>query len=130
MSDLENTEDELEINWINELSEYIINTIQLYLRYHVMGELKHIRLLLTEQDSPQIILTIGKQEYTVNFNEFKNGTDENNRDDHRECYYRDESVWYEYREFDTSFNLTTAGEGLCHKLKEVFHGVSIDYSIT
>lgn len=120
---------ENDINWIDELYEYITNTIQLFLLYHIKGELKHIRLSLSEKLPPHIYLTIDEQNYFIDFNTFKNGTTKKNRDEHRECYYRNESIWNEYRSFSTCFNITTTGEELCNKLKVAFPLVTIDYII-
>jgi hypothetical protein len=119
-----------DIDWISELSEYIINTIKLYLHYHVKGELKNICITLSEQNSPDIMLTIDKHNYIVDFDEFKDGTNKNNRDAHRECYYQNESVWSEYRSNSNCFDIPTVGEEICNKLKGVFPTISIDYIIT
>ncbi len=119
--------EEYNINWIDELAEYITNTIQLYLRYHVKSELKRIYLLLSVESPPIIILTIDGQDYAIDYQEFKNGTDETNRDDHRECYYRNESIWYEFRSNCTCFNIVNVGKKLSDKLKESFPFVTIDY---
>jgi len=121
--------DENDIDWINELSEYIIDTVRLYLIYHVKGELNNIRLSLSENNPPIIILTINEKEYIVDFITFKNGTDENNRDAHRECYYRNESIWNEYIRFSTCFDINNTGEGLCSMLKDAFLTASIDYVV-
>lgn len=126
-SDLDMEKDD--IDWIYELNEYIANTIQLYLLYHVKGELKHIRLTLSIKNPPNIILTIGDQDYVIDYHKFKNGTDEKNRDAHRECYYRNESIWFEFQRFDACFNITTTGEELCNKLINVFPSVTVDYII-
>lgn len=118
-----------EIDWIDEISEYMKETIQLFLLYHVKGNLSHIHLAITKQNPPIIELTIDEQNYIVDFEEFKNGTDENNRDEHRECYYRNESIWSEYFGFSKSINIITTGEELCNKLKSIFHNVTVDYTI-
>ncbi|MDF2587476.1 MAG: hypothetical protein K0S41_1317 [Anaerocolumna sp.] len=118
-----------EIDWIDEISEYMKETIQLFLLNHVKGNLSHIHLAISKQNQPIIEITIDEKNYIVDFEEFKNGTDEKNRDEHRECYYRYESIWSEYIGFSKSINIITTGEELCNKLKSIFHNVTVDYTI-
>ncbi len=55
--------------WINEIHQYISNTIKLYLEYHVKGVLECINLSLAEEDPPIIRLTINGKEYLIDFEE-------------------------------------------------------------
>ena len=118
-----------EIDWIGELQACIVETIRLYLAYHVKGTLEDINLTLTEKFPPVIKLTINKMEYVIDFVEIKNGTDKKNRDAHRECYYRNESIWYEFRGSNPSIELHTVGNDLCILLNSSFPSVPTYYSI-
>lgn len=118
-----------DFEWIDEISEYMKETIQLFLLYQVKGNLSHIHLAISKQNPPIIELTIDEQNYIVDFEEFKDGTDENNRDDHRECYYRNESIWSEYIRFCNNIDIIITGEELCKRLRSIFHNVTVDYNI-
>ena len=132
--DTDKTDEEIEkeieeIDWIGELQAYIVETIRLYLAYYVKGTLKHINLTLTEKCPPVIMLTINKMEYVIDFEEIKNGTDKRNRDAHRECYYRNESIWHDFRNWNPSIDLPTAGNDLCKRLSSSFPSAPTNYSI-
>jgi hypothetical protein len=123
------TTDENEIYWIGELQEHIAETIRLYFTYHVKGKLERINLSLSEKCPPVINLTINGQEYSIDFEEIKDGTDRENRDEHRECYYRNESIWNEFRDSNPSIELHIVGDDLRVRLNSTFPLSSTDYII-
>lgn len=67
--------------------------------------------------------------YNIDFEEFKNGTDDHNREMHRECYFRNQSIWNEFIRFNSKINFNTVGEGLCEAMKSSFPSAKIRFYV-
>ncbi len=82
--------------WAANIYEYIKDTINLYLEYHLQGRCSGVVIKFSQRKSPVIEFKLDGLYQILDFEKFKYGTDEGNRESHRECYYRDESIWYEF----------------------------------
>lgn len=108
-------------DWSEEIFEYIKMTLDLFRKEY--NGFEAVKLVFTMEDSPQISFRTGEDWIDIDFSEmqYKDGKD---RDNYRECYYRDEVVWYEYIGSECPKSLASISSQVCRKLEQEY-GVEI-----
>lgn len=112
------------VDWVNELSDFLIRTIDLFLKYYAKGKLEEIELdVLVSQGETEITLTIDGDSYEVDLDMYKLAEEDCERDAQRECYFENEVCWYEFFEDmeENEERITSEMEAVGEKLKAKYH---------
>ena len=110
------------LDWIAEVFEYIQMTLDLFLEEYKRFEA--IKLVFTMEDSPQISFKNGNNWIIIDFSEMQYRGENDDRDRYRECYFRDEVVWYEFIQSECPKTLDYIASTVCEKLEEAY-GVEV-----
>ena len=110
------------LDWSEEVFEYIKMTLDLFLEEY--GKFEEIKLVFTMEDSPKISFKNENTWIDIDFLELKNRGENDDRDSYRECYFRDEVVWYEFVNTECPKTLDYIASKVCEKLEETY-GVAV-----
>lgn len=112
------------VDWAKGLSDFLIRTVDLFLKYHVQGNLEKIELdVSVSLGDAEITLTIDGNSHEVDFDVYKMAEEDCERDAQRECYFENESCWVEFFEDmgEDEERITSEMKTVAEALKTKYH---------
>lgn len=118
------------IDWKSEIEEFMIRTIDLYLKYHMSGKLERIKLYIISMEYvADITLVADGHEKKIDFYEFRLASEECERDAQRECYFENESIWGDFfTELEGTDRMKACLKGVADAL-ENHYGVKVSLEL-
>lgn len=110
------------LDWIEEVFEYIKMTYDLYLEEY--GRFETLKVVFTKENSPKISFKNKDSWIEIDFLELQYKGENEYRDKYRECYFRDEVVWYEFVDSECPRTLDYIATKVCEKLENEY-GVEV-----
>lgn len=86
----------------DSLFRFITDSVRFVLRYYRPGTLEKIYIGVSPEpdvDTADIILKIDGREKSINYDLFKVAEEDMERDDQRECYFKEETIWHDFFDF-------------------------------